>query len=105
MSIVGVQKGYGKIRWLDMLGHRIFPRHFWAGKVLQLAIVQNMHSMFEQGVYSFQAKCVCYYEVLFEWFLLPISTYHCRIPFLSMSLIMAVVGHESFWYFCWVRGL
>ena len=29
MSIVGVQKGYGKIRWLDMLGHRIFPRHFW----------------------------------------------------------------------------
>jgi hypothetical protein len=24
-----VQKGYGKIRWLDMLGHRIFPRHFW----------------------------------------------------------------------------
>ena len=56
--------------------------------------------MFEQGVYSFQAKCVCYYEVLFESFLLPISTYHCRIPFLSMSLIMAVVGHESFWYFC-----
>ena len=29
MSIVGVQKGYGKIRWLDMLGHRIFPGHFW----------------------------------------------------------------------------
>jgi len=29
MGIVGVQKGYGKIRWLDMLGHRIFPRYFW----------------------------------------------------------------------------
>ena len=29
MSIVGIQKGYGKIWWLDMLDHRIFPRQFW----------------------------------------------------------------------------
>ena len=28
-DVVGVRKAYGKIRWLDMLGHRIFPRHFW----------------------------------------------------------------------------
>ena len=27
-GIVGVQKRCGKIRWLDMLGHCIFPRHF-----------------------------------------------------------------------------
>ena len=26
IGIVGVQKGYGKIRWLDMLGRRSFPR-------------------------------------------------------------------------------
>ena len=49
MGIVGVQKGYGKIRWLDMLGHRIFPRHFWVSKVQQLATAQSMHSMFFFG--------------------------------------------------------
>ena len=36
MGIVGVQKGYGKIRWLDMLGHRIFPRHFWERRFADL---------------------------------------------------------------------
>ena len=42
-----------------------------SGKVQQLATAQSMHSMWllalmaEQRVYSFQAKCLCFYYVLF----------------------------------------
>jgi hypothetical protein len=120
MSIVGVQKGYGKIRLLDMLGHRIFPHHFWVGKVLQLAIVQSMHSkvfcgtnglnkvytVFRPNVFAIMRYSLSGFFCLFLLIIAEFLSYQCPLSWrwLGMRVSGTSVGFVVYEMDGMVRG-
>ena len=96
MGIVGVQKGYGNIRWLDMLGHRIFPRHFWVGKVQQLATAQSMHSMLFFGTNGLNKVYTVFRPSVFAISAMIFGRFICKLVFVWVHAIIMILWIYGF---------